>query len=49
MDVETVKRFIPMNEYVTDMKVQKAVDLIKENAVVDNSVTEETATEESAE
>lgn len=51
MDVETVKRFIPMDEYVTDMKVQKAVDLIKENAVVDNSVTEEEAapTEESAE
>lgn len=41
MDVETVKRFIPMDEYVTDMKVQKAVDLVKENAVVDNSVSEE--------
>lgn len=41
MDVETVKRFIPMDEYVTDMKVQKAVNLVKENAVVDNSVSEE--------
>ena len=41
MDVETVKRFIPMDEYVTDMKVQKAVDFVKENAVVDNSVSEE--------
>lgn len=51
MDVETVKRFIPMDEYVTDMKVQKAVDLIKENAVVDNSAPEEEAApaEESAE
>ncbi len=51
MDVETVKRFIPMDEYITDMKVQKAVDLVKENAVVDNSVSEkETApAEEKAE
>lgn len=51
MDVETVKRFIPMDEYVTDMKVQKAVDFVKENAVVDNSVSEkETApAEETAE
>ena len=37
MDVATVRRFIPMDEYTTDMKVQKAVDFVKENAVVDNS------------
>ncbi|MBQ8296454.1 MAG: trigger factor [Ruminococcus sp.] len=34
MDVEAVKRFIPMDEYTTDLKVQKAVELVKENAVV---------------
>ena len=35
MDVDTVKRFIPINEYTTDMRVQKAVDLVKENAVAE--------------
>ena len=34
MDVESVKRFIPVTEYVMDLKVQKAVELVKENAVV---------------
>lgn len=43
MDVETIKNFIPMDEYVTDIKVQKAVELVKENAVVDNSASEEKA------
>lgn len=42
MDVETVKNFIPMNDYITDIKVQKAVELIKENAVVDNTIEEKT-------
>ncbi|MCR4889080.1 MAG: trigger factor [Ruminococcus sp.] len=45
VDVETLKRFIPVDEYVTDMKVQKAVDLVKENAVVDNTEAEEAAAE----
>lgn len=49
MDVESVKRFVPMGEYTTDLKVQKAVDLVKENAVVDNSAPEENAEEEKAE
>jgi trigger factor len=43
IDVETVKKFVPMNDYVTDLKVQKAVDLVKENAVIDNSSSEEAA------
>lgn len=42
MDVETVKRFIPMDDFTTDLKVQKAVEIVKENAVVDNSAPEET-------
>ena len=42
VDVETIKRFIPYNDYLMDLKVQKVIDLIKETAV-----SEETA--ESAE
>lgn len=41
VDVETVKRFIPLNDYIADMKVQKAVELVKESAVVDNTSAEE--------
>jgi len=43
MDVDTVKRFIPMDEYVQDLRVQKAIELVKENAVVDNSAAEDKA------
>ena len=43
MDVETVKRFIPMEDYMEDLRVQKAVDLVKENAVVDNTPAEDKA------
>ncbi len=43
MDVETVKRFIPMEDYIEDLRVQKAVDLVKENAVVDNTLAEDKA------
>ena len=32
MDVETIKRFIPLDEYTMDMKVQKAVDFVMDNA-----------------
>ncbi len=32
MSVDMVKRFIPMDEYTTDIKVQKALELVKENA-----------------
>jgi len=49
VDVETIKRFIPMDEYVADLKVQKAVDFVKENAVVDESAPAEQNTEETAE
>ncbi|MCD7891366.1 MAG: trigger factor [Ruminococcus sp.] len=43
VDIETVRRVIPMNDYVTDLKVQKAVDLVKENAVVTEPASEDTA------
>jgi trigger factor len=41
VDVETIKRFIPLDDYVTDLKVQKAIEIVKESAVVDNTVAEE--------
>lgn len=43
VDVDTIKRFIPLDDYTTDLKVQKAVELVKENAVVDNTPAEENA------
>ena len=41
VDVETIKKFIPLDDYTMDLKVQKAVDLVKENAVIDNTPAEE--------
>lgn len=48
MTLEDVKARIPMQEYKTDMLVTKALDLVKESAIVDNTVAEaeETAAEE---
>lgn len=48
VDLETIKRFIPVEEYKNDLKVQKAVEFVKENAVVDNSAAEEAPAEEAA-
>ena len=42
MDVEAIKNFIPMNDYKTDLLIQKAVDFVKENAVIDNTAEEKT-------
>ena len=47
VDVETIKRFISLEDYITDIKVSKAVGLVKENAVVDNEASAKT--EEAAE
>lgn len=41
--IDVVKRVIPVDGIKADLRVQKAVDLIKENAVVDNSAAEESA------
>ena len=38
-----VKRLVPLGDYATDLKVQKAVELVKENAVVDETPAEEKA------
>ena len=48
VDIETIKRFIPVEDYRNDLRVQKAVELVKENAVVDNSAAEEAPAEEAA-
>lgn len=37
MDVATVRRFINVAEYAADLRVQKAVEFVTENAVVDNA------------
>ena len=42
MDVEAIKNYIPMNDYKTDLLIQKAVDFVKENAVIDNTAEEKT-------
>lgn len=42
MDVETIKKFIPMEDFKKDLRVQKAVDFVKDNAVIDNTVEEKT-------
>ena len=51
IDVETAKRLIPLDDYKEDLRVQKAVELVKEKAVVDNSAPaeEENKAEENAE
>ncbi len=46
VDVETIKRFIPMDDYVMDLKVQKVIDLIKETAVTEDTPVEEVSVEE---
>lgn len=45
VDVETMKRFVPLGEFIGDLKVQKAVDIVKENAVVEDAPAEEKAAE----
>ena len=38
-----------MEDYIMDLKVGKAADLVKEAAVVDNTIEEEKPAEEAAE
>lgn len=40
MELDQIKRLMPMDDYKMDLLVTKALDLVKENAVVDNSVAE---------
>ena len=41
LSVEDVKMRLPMDDFLTDMRVTKAIDFVKENAVVDNSIDTE--------
>ena len=47
--VEFVKSRIPKDDYVTDLRINKAVEFLKSRAVVDNDMAEETPAEETAE
>ncbi len=44
MTVEDVRMRLPMNDFV-DLRVNKAVEFVKENAVVDNTITSEESEE----
>lgn len=46
MSIDDVKLRIPMEEFITDLRVQKAVEFVKENAVVDNTIETEKNDEE---
>ncbi len=46
ISLEDVKVRIPMDDFVTDMRVTKAVEFVKENAVVDNTIDIEKNDEE---
>jgi len=37
VSLDVIKRFIPAEEYREDMKVQRAIEFVKDNAVIDNS------------
>ncbi len=49
MSIDDVKKRIDFEGYVTDLKVVKAVDFVKENAVIDNTIDPEKKSEESEE
>ena len=44
--LEFVKARIPLDDYRTDLRVQKVVELVKNNAVVDNDMVKDEAAEE---
>ncbi len=45
MTVEDVRMRLPMNDFVDDLRVNKAVEFVKANAVVDNTITSEESEE----
>ena len=50
MPLAEVKRRLPMEDYITDMRVTKALEIVKENAdTSEEAPAEETPVEESAE
>lgn len=49
ISIDDVKKRIDFEGYVTDLKVVKALDFVKENAVIDNTIDPEKESEESEE
>lgn len=47
--VEFVRSRLPLDDYRTDLRVQKVVEMVKSNAVVDNDIEEAPAAEAAAE
>lgn len=47
--VEDIKHRIDMDAYITDLKAVKAVNFVKDNAVIDNTIVEEKESEEASE
>ena len=47
--VEDIKHRIDMDAYITDLKAVKAVNFVKDNAVIDNTIVEEKEPEEASE
>lgn len=41
LSLEDVKLRIPMDDFITDLRVTKAIEFVKENAVVDNTISTE--------
>ena len=49
MSLEDVKARVPMADFITDMRVTRAIELVKDNAVIDNSILENKEEEKEAE
>ncbi len=49
VSVEDLKKLIDMDAYVTDLKAVKAVEFVKENAVIDNTIVPEKEAEKTEE
>jgi trigger factor len=46
LELDKVKQLIPLDDYKADLLATKAMDLVKDSAVVDNDIKEEEKTEE---
>lgn len=51
LSLEDVKLRIPMDDFITDLRVTKAIEIVKDNAVIDNTINteKEKAEDEAAE
>ncbi len=49
LSLDDVKNRLPMDDFLTDLKVNKALDLVKDNAVIDNTIDPSKKDEEAEE